>query len=106
MHARIPNFTAGTKATSVLIYQVLELGMDCAVRRKVFIYSRTTSNHDIESECCDGSDESPGICNDTCQVIGEEYRSRVASERKLQKTVGVVPHPVKSHNPLMYSLGI
>ncbi|KIJ56830.1 hypothetical protein M422DRAFT_22966 [Sphaerobolus stellatus SS14] len=39
-----------------------------------------------ESECCDGSDEAPGVCPNRCQEIGEEYRKKIDAERKIQKT--------------------
>ncbi|KAH8074933.1 glucosidase II beta subunit-like-domain-containing protein [Cristinia sonorae] len=39
-----------------------------------------------EKECCDGSDELPGVCKNNCKTIGEEYRAKLAAERKLQKT--------------------
>lgn len=42
-----------------------------------------------EPECCDGSDEAPGVCPDTCKEAGEEYRRKTEEETKLRKTVRV-----------------
>lgn len=39
-----------------------------------------------EPECCDGSDEAPGVCPDTCKEAGEEYRRKTEEETKLRKT--------------------
>src|SRR6266581_1068072 len=39
-----------------------------------------------EPECCDGSDEPPGVCPDICDKVGEEYRRTADAERKLRKT--------------------
>ncbi|OAX39255.1 hypothetical protein K503DRAFT_739832 [Rhizopogon vinicolor AM-OR11-026] len=39
-----------------------------------------------EQECCDGSDEPSGVCPNTCQEVGAEYRKEVEAERKLRKT--------------------
>ncbi|KAJ7367858.1 glucosidase II beta subunit-like-domain-containing protein [Mycena albidolilacea] len=39
-----------------------------------------------EPECCDGSDERPGVCKNACKEIGEEYRKKRDAERKIQKT--------------------
>lgn len=40
-----------------------------------------------EPECCDGSDEPPGVCPNKCAEIGEEYRKKVEQEMKTRKTV-------------------
>ncbi|KAF8529155.1 glucosidase II beta subunit-like-domain-containing protein [Hysterangium stoloniferum] len=49
--------------------------------------SSTRVNDGIcEAECCDGSDEAPGVCPNRCKEIGEEYRKRVAAEKKVRKT--------------------
>lgn len=40
-----------------------------------------------ELECCDGSDEQPGVCKNVCKEIGEAYRKQREEQRKLQKTV-------------------
>lgn len=42
----------------------------------------------LEPECCDGSDEAPGVCKNACKEIGQAYRERVRAEQKLRKTVG------------------
>ncbi|TRM68562.1 glucosidase II beta subunit-like-domain-containing protein [Schizophyllum amplum] len=39
-----------------------------------------------EKECCDGSDELPGVCPNTCKEVGEAYRKKRAEEIKIQKT--------------------
>ncbi|KAG1753222.1 glucosidase II beta subunit-like-domain-containing protein [Suillus lakei] len=39
-----------------------------------------------EQECCDGSDEPSGVCPNTCQEVGVEYRKKTEAERKLRKT--------------------
>ncbi|RPD62087.1 endoplasmic reticulum protein [Lentinus tigrinus ALCF2SS1-7] len=39
-----------------------------------------------EPECCDGSDEAPGVCPNVCKEVGEAYRERVKAEEKLRKT--------------------
>ncbi|KAH0839562.1 glucosidase II beta subunit-like protein-domain-containing protein [Lanmaoa asiatica] len=39
-----------------------------------------------EPECCDGSDETPGMCSNACEEIGEAYRKKEEAERKLRKT--------------------
>ncbi|KAH7931410.1 hypothetical protein BV22DRAFT_1077425 [Leucogyrophana mollusca] len=39
-----------------------------------------------EPECCDGSDELPGVCQNTCAEVGEVYRRKQNAERKLRKT--------------------
>lgn len=41
----------------------------------------------LESDCCDGSDEAPGVCSNTCEEIGEAYRKKEEAERKVRKTV-------------------
>lgn len=45
------------------------------------------SNRMPEPECCDGSDEAPGVCPNTCKEVGEVYRKKEEAERKLRKTV-------------------
>ncbi|KAJ7762796.1 glucosidase II beta subunit-like-domain-containing protein [Mycena maculata] len=39
-----------------------------------------------EPQCCDGSDELPGVCQNACKEIGTEYRKQRDAERKIQKT--------------------
>ncbi|KXN92860.1 Glucosidase 2 subunit beta [Leucoagaricus sp. SymC.cos] len=39
-----------------------------------------------EPQCCDGSDELPGVCKDVCKEVGEEYRKKHEAEMKLRKT--------------------
>lgn len=40
-----------------------------------------------EPECCDGSDEAPGVCPNKCEEIGKAYRAKVEAETKTRKTV-------------------
>ncbi|KAG9317095.1 glucosidase II beta subunit-like-domain-containing protein [Chiua virens] len=39
-----------------------------------------------EPECCDGSDETLGVCTNTCAEVGAAYRQKEEAERKLRKT--------------------
>jgi len=39
-----------------------------------------------EIECCDGSDEVPGVCTNTCEEVGKAHRKKEEAERKLRKT--------------------
>ncbi|KZT27082.1 hypothetical protein NEOLEDRAFT_1161953 [Neolentinus lepideus HHB14362 ss-1] len=38
-----------------------------------------------EAECCDGSDELPGVCPNVCKEAGEIYRKTQEEERKIRK---------------------
>ena len=40
-----------------------------------------------EAECCDGSDERPGLCPNLCKQIGDVYQQQRKQEQKIQKTV-------------------
>lgn len=40
----------------------------------------------LEAECCDGSDEQPGVCPNRCKEVGEAYRKKRDAELKIQKT--------------------
>ena len=40
-----------------------------------------------EKDCCDGSDERPGLCPNLCNQIGDAYRQQRKQEQKIQKTV-------------------
>ncbi|EKM59554.1 uncharacterized protein PHACADRAFT_250133 [Phanerochaete carnosa HHB-10118-sp] len=51
-----------------------------------FIPSSRVNDGLCESECCDGSDERPGVCKSTCKEVGEAYRAKRDAERKLRKT--------------------
>ncbi|KAI0676730.1 endoplasmic reticulum protein [Trametes maxima] len=51
-----------------------------------FITSTRVNDGLCEPECCDGSDEAPGVCKNICKEVGEAYRERVNAERKLRKT--------------------
>lgn len=42
---------------------------------------------ETEPECCDGSDEAPGVCPNKCEEIGKAYRAKVEAETKTRKTV-------------------
>ncbi|KAJ7067907.1 glucosidase II beta subunit-like-domain-containing protein [Mycena amicta] len=39
-----------------------------------------------EPQCCDGTDERPGVCPNACKEIGEEYRKKRDAALKLRKT--------------------
>ncbi|KAF9242918.1 glucosidase II beta subunit-like-domain-containing protein [Melanogaster broomeanus] len=39
-----------------------------------------------EPECCDGSDEAPGVCPSSCRELGEVHRKKLEAERKLRRT--------------------
>jgi hypothetical protein len=52
---------------------------------------------DIEKECCDGSDERPGVCPNDCKKIGEEYRQKRDAELKTRKTVRHPAHALDFH---------
>ncbi|KAG8888763.1 hypothetical protein FRB98_006891 [Tulasnella sp. 332] len=39
-----------------------------------------------ELECCDGSDEAPGVCPNRCEETGKVYRAEQAAVKKLRKT--------------------
>ncbi|KAH7888167.1 glucosidase II beta subunit-like-domain-containing protein [Phlebopus sp. FC_14] len=39
-----------------------------------------------EPECCDGSDEVPGVCQNRCKEVGEIHRKKVEAEHKLRRT--------------------
>ena len=41
----------------------------------------------LEPQCCDGSDELPGVCKNVCKEVGEEYRKKYQAEMKIRKTV-------------------
>ncbi|KAF7776453.1 hypothetical protein Agabi119p4_4846 [Agaricus bisporus var. burnettii] len=39
-----------------------------------------------EPQCCDGSDERPGVCKNVCEEVGEAHQKKNAAEMKLRKT--------------------
>ncbi|KAJ7590752.1 glucosidase II beta subunit-like-domain-containing protein [Mycena floridula] len=39
-----------------------------------------------EPECCDGSDERPGVCKNICKAVGDVYKKKRAEQQKIQKT--------------------
>ncbi|KAI0786480.1 glucosidase II beta subunit-like-domain-containing protein [Abortiporus biennis] len=39
-----------------------------------------------EPQCCDGSDELPGVCPNVCEEVGKVYREQQEAQRKLRKT--------------------
>ena len=49
-------------------------------------YSFNKESHE-EPECCDGSDELTGVCDNVCEVVGAEYAKIKAAENKTRKTV-------------------
>ncbi|PCH41568.1 hypothetical protein WOLCODRAFT_24840 [Wolfiporia cocos MD-104 SS10] len=38
-----------------------------------------------EPECCDGSDERPGVCPNICKEVGEAYREQEEKDRKIRQ---------------------
>ncbi|CAG8691223.1 10007_t:CDS:10, partial [Acaulospora colombiana] len=40
----------------------------------------------LEKECCDGSDESFGVCPNICEEVGKEHRKKLEAEAKLRRT--------------------
>ncbi|KAH9483089.1 Glucosidase 2 subunit beta [Psilocybe cubensis] len=50
-----------------------------------FISSSRVNDGLCETQCCDGSDEQPGVCPNLCKEIGEEYRKKRDAELKLQR---------------------
>jgi len=51
-----------------------------------FIPSSRVRDGLCEPACCDGSDEAPGVCKNTCQEVGAAYQAQQEAERKLRKT--------------------
>ncbi|KAI8984963.1 endoplasmic reticulum protein [Trametes punicea] len=51
-----------------------------------YIPSTRVNDGLCEPECCDGSDEAPGVCQNVCKEVGEAHRERVRAEQKLRKT--------------------
>ncbi|KAI0737137.1 endoplasmic reticulum protein [Irpex lacteus] len=51
-----------------------------------FIPSSRVNDGLCETDCCDGSDEKPGVCPNRCKEIGDAYKAKLAAERKLRKT--------------------
>ncbi|KAJ3790593.1 glucosidase II beta subunit-like-domain-containing protein [Lentinula aff. detonsa] len=51
-----------------------------------FIPSSRVKDGLCEPNCCDGSDERPGVCNNVCQEVGQVYRKKVEEENKIRKT--------------------
>ncbi|KAG9047908.1 hypothetical protein FS837_001237 [Tulasnella sp. UAMH 9824] len=39
-----------------------------------------------EPECCDGSDEAEGVCENRCEAIGSQYKAEQAAIQKARKT--------------------
>ncbi|KAH7875968.1 endoplasmic reticulum protein [Lentinula edodes] len=51
-----------------------------------FIPSSRVRDGLCEPNCCDGSDERPGVCNNVCQEVGQAYKTKVEEETKIRKT--------------------
>ncbi|KAH6896412.1 endoplasmic reticulum protein [Coprinopsis sp. MPI-PUGE-AT-0042] len=51
-----------------------------------FIPSSRVGDGLCETECCDGSDEQPGVCPNRCREIGEAHRAKQEAEDKLRRT--------------------
>ena len=67
---------------------------------RLFIFLPPLLPHVLpEPECCDGSDELPGICPNTCDQVGIRHRELLEQEAKLRKTVRFSPFisPKPSH---------
>ena len=60
----------------------------CVNKGHIGAYIRASRVNDglCEAECCDGSDEAPGICPDVCHVAGAEHTRAIEAERRLRKT--------------------
>lgn len=50
-----------------------------------FIPSSRVADGLCEPECCDGSDEAPGVCPNRCKEIGDAYRVKREAEDKLRR---------------------
>lgn len=73
-------------AISALAFEVRESRMAFVVCPLIIFYGSGSFNT-LEPECCDGSDERPGICPNICKSVGEAHKKKVAEQRKVQKTV-------------------
>ncbi|KIK65747.1 hypothetical protein GYMLUDRAFT_158799 [Collybiopsis luxurians FD-317 M1] len=51
-----------------------------------FIPSSRVRDGLCEPNCCDGSDERPGVCPNNCKEIGEVHKKKVEEENKIRKT--------------------
>ena len=51
------------------------------------VYSSISLCDIQEPECCDGSDEQPGVCPNVCREVGEAYQKQQEAERKVRRTV-------------------
>jgi hypothetical protein len=58
-----------------------------AVRHSKIKYYRIYSQFLAEIQCCDGSDERPGVCPNLCKEIGEAYEKKHEAEIKIQREV-------------------
>ena len=59
----------------------------CSIIRLVCCERLSCRAVHVETNCCDGSDEKPGVCPNKCKEIGDAYKAQLAAERKLRKTV-------------------
>ncbi|KAF8171838.1 glucosidase II beta subunit-like-domain-containing protein [Pholiota molesta] len=50
-----------------------------------FIPSSRVNDGLCEIQCCDGSDERPGVCPNLCKEIGEAYEKKHEAELKIQR---------------------
>ncbi|KAF4616007.1 hypothetical protein D9613_011454 [Agrocybe pediades] len=50
-----------------------------------FIPSSRVHDGLCETDCCDGSDEKPGVCPNNCKEIGEAYQKKRNAELKIQR---------------------
>ncbi|EAU82449.1 endoplasmic reticulum protein [Coprinopsis cinerea okayama7 len=51
-----------------------------------FIPSSRVGDGLCEPDCCDGSDEKPGVCPNRCKEIGDAYRKEREALEKIQRT--------------------
>ncbi|KAJ4472044.1 glucosidase II beta subunit-like-domain-containing protein [Lentinula aciculospora] len=51
-----------------------------------FIPSSRVKDGLCELDCCDGSDERPGVCEDVCKEVGQAHKKKVEEETKIRKT--------------------
>ncbi|KAG8903804.1 hypothetical protein FRB99_002730 [Tulasnella sp. 403] len=67
--------------------------MDDSIARILAILAHTYQVHESETgsvvskpECCDGSDEADGVCENKCDMIGAAYRAEQVAVTKVRKT--------------------
>ncbi|KAI0699838.1 endoplasmic reticulum protein [Cytidiella melzeri] len=60
----------------------------CKNKGHIGAYIMSSRVHDglCETACCDGSDETPGVCKNNCKEIGNKYKAELEAKRRLRKT--------------------